>query len=304
MAKIFSDPVHPNAGVTAAYRRKLEKLVADMDRSLTFWLKANYRREAPRIAQDAALAARYGVPVEALDVRHFGQDENGGFYVLPLRELLAPRIAQDASAASELRRVMRRLTRRWLRNFDKAAPELAEWFATAAGERTDSALAASLRKAGFTVKFKPTRAQNEVFQATVGENVALIKSIAQQHLAGVEGALMRSVAAGRDLGGFAKTLETTYGVTARRAAFIARDQNNKATATMTRVRQNELGIKQAKWLHSAGGKEPRPSHVANSGKLYDVAKGWYDPDAKQWIRPGELPNCRCVSVSVVPGFDD
>ncbi len=256
------DPVFPNAGLTAAYRRKLEKLVGDMDRSLSYWLTVNYRRQAPRF------------------------------------------MAQDASAAVELRAVMRRLSRRWLRKFDDLAPELAAWFAQSAGDRSDRALAASLRKAGFTVRFKPTRAQNEAFQATVGENISLIKSIARQHLAGVESALMRSVAAGRDLSSFTKVLQNSYGVTARRAAFIARDQNNKATAVMTRVRQQELGIKQAKWLHSSGGKEPRPTHVANSGKLYDVAKGWYDPDVKQWIRPGELPNCRCVSVSVVPGFDD
>ncbi len=71
---------------------------------------------------------------------------------------------------------------------------------------------------------------------------------------------------------------------------------------MHRVRQVELGITQAKWRHSMGGKKPRPTHLANNGKLYDVARGWYDPAVKKHIFPGELINCRCVSISVIKGF--
>jgi uncharacterized protein with gpF-like domain len=93
-------------------------------------------------------------------------------------------------------------------------------------------------------------------------------------------------------------------VTKRRAALIARDQNNKATAVFVRVRQKQAGIKKAMWLHSHGGKEPRKTHLANDGKLYDPQKGWFDPDPKvrRRIWPGELINCRCVSRSVVEGF--
>jgi uncharacterized protein with gpF-like domain len=88
------------------------------------------------------------------------------------------------------------------------------------------------------------------------------------------------------------------------AALIARDQNNKATAVFVRVRQKQAGITKAMWLHSHGGKEPRKTHLANDGKLYDPAKGWFDPDPKvrRHIYPGELINCRCSSITVVPGF--
>lgn len=253
------DPVHANAGITAQYRRRLDRHITDMQASLVYWISAKYKQATPELAQ-------------------------------------------DASPAMELRTLMRKLTRRWQRNFDNLAPELAQWFAQDATERSDAALAASFRKAGFTVRFRATAAQNDAYQAIVGENIGLIKSIASQHLAQVQGEVMRSVSQGRDLGTLTEALTHQYGVTRRRAGFIARDQNNKATATMTRVRQREAGIKQAKWLHSAGGKVPRPSHVAFSGKAYDVEKGAYIDG--EWIRPGELPNCRCVSVSIIPGFDD
>lgn len=213
-----------------------------------------------------------------------------------------PLAMDDSLPANELKRTIRELVRRWQKNFDQASLELAEYFARDVLMRTDTALASILRRGGFSVKFKMTREMRDVFNATRAQNVALIKSIPQQYLKNVEGAVMRSVQTGRDLGSLAKELEKNYGVTKRRAAFIARSQNNLATASMNRARQTELGITKAKWRHSGGGKTKRPTHVANNGKLYDVKKGWYDPHEKKWILPGELPNCRCVSISVIAGF--
>ena len=250
--------IRPSAAVRAAYQRKLEAAVAEMHRSLSYWLAANYRRQAPRMAQ-------------------------------------------DASPARELRAAMRKLARRWRARFDDLAPQLAEYFSQAAGDRVDAELKRMLRDAGFTVRFKMTRAQNDAMQATIGENVGLIKSIAEKHLSSVEGAVMRSVQEGRDLGALTKELAETYGVTRRRAAFIAKTQNNMATATLTKTRQKELGVTKARWLHSAGGKHPRPEHVKFSGKTYDVDKGaWLEG---KWTWPGREINCRCVSVPIIPGFD-
>ena len=48
------------------------------------------------------------------------------------------------------------------------------------------------------VDWKMTAAQREVMEATIGEQVALIKSIPAQYLSQVEGMVMRSVAAGGD----------------------------------------------------------------------------------------------------------
>jgi SPP1 gp7 family putative phage head morphogenesis protein len=161
---------------------------------------------------------------------------------------------------------------------------------------------ADLRKAGMSVRFKMTAAMNDAYQAVRAENVNLIKSIAQQHLTQVETLVMQSVQQGRDLGALTQELTARYGVTKRRAAFIAKDQNNKATATMTRVRHLELGITQAKWLHSAGGKHPRPEHVAFSGKVYQIANGHDFGDGEGPVWPGQPINCRCVAIPIVPGF--
>jgi uncharacterized protein with gpF-like domain len=194
--------VRPNAGIEAAYRKKLFVLVADMDKSVQWWLRAAYRANKPVMAQ-------------------------------------------DRTPADELRDTIRKLARRWQKNFDEAAPELAQYFSRAVAERSSATLKAILKTAGFTVKFKMTPAMRDIMAATVGQQVSLIKSIPSQYFTNIEGIVMRSVQTGRDLEQLTKDLQEQFGVTGRRAAFIARDQNNKATASMTRARQDELGITQA-----------------------------------------------------------
>lgn len=215
-----------------------------------------------------------------------------------------PAIAQDATPAAELQDAIDKLAKQWRSRFKEGSEALARYFATQAFRRSDAALMKILKDAGFTVKFKMTAPMRDILRATIEQNVQLIKSIPEQYLTQVQGAVMRSVQTGRDLGSLAKELEHNYGVSKRRAALIARNQNNMATASMTHVRQTEVGITEAVWLHSHGGKEPRPTHIKNTGKRYNVAEGWFDPDPKvrRNIWPGELINCRCVSKPVVKGF--
>lgn len=258
------NPVRPSAPIRAKYEARLLALVDEMHQSLLHWITLEYRANQPEVVL----------------------------------------LAADRSPAQALRAIIARVGKRWLTRFDEMAPKLADYFATAVKDRNDRALMADLRRAGMTVRFKMTGAMRDAHDAVRAENVSLIRSIAEQHLTQVETLVMRSVQQGRDLGTLTQELTARYGVTKRRAAFIAKDQNNKATATMTRVRHLELGITQAKWLHSAGGKEPRPEHVAFTGKVYDVAKGhdFGDGDGPTW--PGQPINCRCVAVPIVPGFDD
>lgn len=256
-------PVRANAGIEAEYRRRLDRMIDEMHRSLCWWIGAAWEKNEPEIAK----------------------------------------LAADASPARTLLDIIRSLTRRWQTRFDQLAPDLALWFSTQAKDRSDFALRQSLKRAGLTVKFHTTRAVNDALRATLGENVGLIRSIASQHLTQVEGMVMRSVQRGGDLGELAAGLEYHYGVTKRRAALISRDQNRKATAVIARVRSQELGITEAVWMHSAGGKEPRPSHVTAGREhaRYRISQGWFDPHEKRFIYPGELINCRCVSRPVLPG---
>ena len=209
-------------------------------------------------------------------------------------------MARDESPAAALNAIMKRLARKWNKRFAEAAPELAKYFSLAARDRTDGALRAALKKAGMTVSFKMTRAVNDIVQAKVAENVSLIKTIASEHLADVEQLVMRSVAAGRDLGGLREALQERYGITHRRAALIARTSNNQTTAAILKARQGELGVTTAKWIHSHAGRTPRPEHVAWNGKEYPIAEGMYSKVDREFVWPGTPFNCRCQSRSILP----
>lgn len=211
-----------------------------------------------------------------------------------------PEIASDESPAMVLRKSLRALTRRWNREFAKLAEQYSPLFVDEVRSHTDRAFAAQLRRAGFTVRLKLSPAVNDVTQAAVGENVSLIKSIASEHLTQVEGIVMRSVQRGRALGELTADLQERYGVTFRRAALIARDQNNKATSAINEARQLQMGITEAVWVHTGAGKTQRASHVAANGKRYEVGKGMLLDG--RWVRPGEEINCHCVSRSIIPGF--
>ena len=261
---LYLPSVRANVGIEVEYRRRLDTLIEEMNRSVLYWVGAAYKRNEPEVAK----------------------------------------LAADASPARALGETLRRLTSQWQVRFDRLALDLAVWFATQTQQRSDAALKAGLRKGGFSVKFRMTRAMNDALQATIGENVGLIKSIPAEYLTQVQGIVMRSIQQGRNLGPLAQELEAQYGVTRRRAALIARDQNNKATAVIARVRQQELGITQALWVHSTAGKTVRKSHLRASRErtIFNLADGWYDPDEGKRVWPGELVNCRCTAAPIIPGF--
>lgn len=258
-------PVRPSAATEAEMRVRLDKLIEEMHRSLVWWIAAAYRAKPPEMAGD--------------DLRYQG------------------------SPSMVMQRVMDRLSRKWQKRFDTAAPMLAKYFTTDIAKRNDRAMMAGLKKAGFAIEFKMTAQVNDVLRATMAEQIGLIRSIAQQHMTEVQGLVMRSVAKGGDLGELSKELRQRYGITRRRAEFIASDQNSKATATINRVRQEGLGITEAVWKHSHAGKTPRPSHVAADGTVYKIKEGWADPalDGKR-IWPGTEPRCRCFSRPVLTGL--
>ncbi|WP_415429989.1 phage minor head protein [Acetobacter malorum] len=99
-----------------------------------------------------------------------------------------------------------------------------------------------------------------------------------------------------------QTLQQRFGITRRRAANIARDQNAKVTSAINKQRQIETGLFEAEWVHSAGGKHPRASHVeAGRKKLrFDVREGALIDGERIW--PGQKPNCRCSSRVILRGL--
>lgn len=209
------------------------------------------------------------------------------------------RIVFDASPAETLQRAMNELARRWQSRFDKLAEYMADGMISRTASNVDAGMKMAFRKAGLTVKMKMTRPLRDVLEASIAENVSLIQSIPQQYLTQIEGHVMRSITQGFRMDRLVQDLEKQRGITKRRANIIARDQSRKAHAAIQRSRQLDLGITEGVWLHSGGGKVPRQSHKAFSGKVFDITKGHDFGDGFGPVLPAESPNCRCVWKIVV-----
>lgn len=262
MAAKTARAIYANRGVESWYRCKLQELIKDMSNSVLLHVRAAWKEADP----------------------------SHGF-------------AQDAPNSSLLlKRALSKWGGLWTKKLNSLSRDLADAFAKRSFNATQVSMMAALKDAGFTVKFKATQGSKDAYQAVISENVGLIKSIPQQYLADVQSQVWSSVMKGGDLATLTADIQTKYGVAYRRAALIARDQNNKAKAVIENVRRQELGITQAVWQHSSAGKEPRPTHVAMNGKPYDLKVGMYDSAVKQNVWPGTLINCRCTSKSVIPGF--
>lgn len=256
---------HASAGTEAQYRKRLTREIAAMYADVRARILEVYRVEEPRVTR-------------------------------------LERLAMDANPADILQRTVSDLKDKWLLRFAKLAPAMADWFAVDVDERSGYAMRQALRAGGFSVRFQKTPAMNDVLQSTIYQNVQLIRSIPEEFLGEVEGMVMRSVQAGRDLGQLSRDLQNQLGVAKRRAALIARDQNNKATSALNKVRQLENGIEEGIWLHSHAGKKPRPKHLAADGKRFKLAEGLPIGDKGQNVMPGEEINCRCSWKAIVPGF--
>lgn len=208
-------------------------------------------------------------------------------------------VASD-SAASDIEKELKDLMKRWRKRFDEVAEDIAKDFVKSATNHSTNNLKALLKKAGWTTNLKLSKHAQDKLKALVKENVNLIKSIEKEYFTQLTTITMESITRGRDLKHLKDEIKKRYGVAERRAALIARDQNNKATSIITHTEYEELGITEAIWKHNPGSKEPRHEHVAANNKVYDIKKGMYFESIKDYVFPGEEINCGCTSEPIIP----
>lgn len=267
--------------------------------------QARYSQKLRRAV--AAMTAAYRAAVLRVYERALEANQEAGRVQVEFAE----DAASPSGDAQDMFAELRRLRAHWDNYFTAFANETAQNVFSAMYDDSVRAWQSRLRGAGFDVKLKMTPSQKLIMRAKVQENVALIKSIPQQYHTAIEGDVLRGFIAGRDLSAIQEMLMKRGHSTQDRAALIARDQANKATAQFNAARQRELSLQWARWVHSSAGKEPRPDHV-KAGKedwYFDTQKGIDFGDKFGYVLPGEAINCRCVSHTVIPalsgdkGFD-
>lgn len=211
-----------------------------------------------------------------------------------------PELAQDENPVTALDIILGKLKKKWLQIFSDQALALAEHFVKSCQNDCEGDMRRRLRRAGFGITFKPDAAMQRRLKVAITDNVGMIQSIAEQYHAGVKTLVTNAVMKGGDLGALTKALQTRYGVSERRAAFIAKDQNHKINQAVERMRSTELGLDEGKWRHCGGGRHPRQEHVKADGRIYKIAKGCLIDG--RYVQPGEDPGCGCRQQQIIPAY--
>jgi SPP1 gp7 family putative phage head morphogenesis protein len=266
------------------------------------------RKEAPvlkgeQLSHNAASAVRYVGALSALTAQMTAQVKRD---VLKLfkTDAAASHFGQDATIASQSRILLADLGNRFNALFAKKAKALAEGMVKNASKTSSASLHSSLQKLSGGMSLKTSVVNTplqEIYKASVAENVGLIKSIASEYLQKVEGAVMRSITTGNGLQDLVPALEQYEGQTHRRAKNIALDQTRKAYNSINRGRMEALGVKKFTWHHSGGGAHPREDHIELDGQVFRFdALPVIDKRTGERGIPGQAPNCRCT---MSPVFD-
>lgn len=180
-------------------------------------------------------------------------------------------------------------------------------------ERKRKAMAKQTR---FQIKLnaKTDKLELSQFEDAIEDNVNLIKTIPSKYFDKIGKAVELRTVGKMSRGALVKRIKELGGVTQRRAELIADDQTAKVTERMMLARCRNAGIKRVMWLHSSISMHPRDVHRRKwdghtgkfnrkpngfNGYIFDIDKPPYDPVAKQYVYPAQLPNCKCTLVPVL-----
>jgi SPP1 gp7 family putative phage head morphogenesis protein len=211
--------------------------------------------------------------------------------------------AQDESIASQARITINELARRFDELFAERSKIIADRVAAQSDKAALSAVQESLKQmsGGLVISQSAmTDDINEILKASVAENVQLIRSISQQYLKNVQGAVMRSITTGRGLQDLVPYLHKQRSITLRRSRIIAMDQTRKAYGALSQKRMRNAGVKKFEWLHTGGSNEPRKLHQHLSGQIFSYDNPpIIDKTTGERGFPAQLINCRCKAIPVL-----
>lgn len=126
----------------------------------------------------------------------------------------------------------------------------------------------------------------------IQENVDLIKTIPKDSLDKMRDIVYEGYVSGKTMTAMMKDIRRVYGVSKRRALFIARDQIAKLNGRIQRAQQMDAGISEYIWSTSED-ERVRKSHRELNGKKFS----WDDPPENSDGRkchPGQDFQCRCI----------
>lgn len=125
----------------------------------------------------------------------------------------------------------------------------------------------------------------------VSDNVNLIKTIPEDTLDKMKDIVLQGYADGKTATEMAKQIQIVYGISKKRAKFIAADQTAKLNGDIQRAQQLDAGITEYEW-RTTGDESVRKSHRALHGKRFSWNDAPLNSDGRK-CHPGQDFRCRC-----------
>lgn len=208
---------------------------------------------------------------------------------------------QDDTIYNQSKQLLNELNAKFKRLFNLNAKPTAQKMVANSNDVSASSLSSSLKDlTGLTIgtDFIP-KSLTPVINASIAENVSLIKSVPDKYFSDITQSVMRSITTGNGLSDLVSDIQKYDAQTHRRVKNIAIDQTRKAYNNINKHRMMSVGYKKFKWLHSGGGQHPRKLHQAMSGNIYSFDDlPVIDENTGERGIPGQAINCGCTMTPV------
>lgn len=146
------------------------------------------------------------------------------------------------------------------------------------------------------------------------QNSQLINNMVDEELLRVSGIVERGLQTGSRYKSIAEDITKSFGISERKANLIARDQTSKLNGSLTKLRQESLGVEEYEWSTTKD-ERVRKSHAVLQG----VICRWDDPtlfrykDETKWRKKSSIGgtethpsgdvNCRCIGKAVLDDIE-
>lgn len=151
-----------------------------------------------------------------------------------------------------------------------------------------------------TIEVKLTDQQRDIIADEWGQNLDLyIKNWVEENVIKLRTQVSENVFAGRRSSDLVAMLQSNYGVSQRKAKFLARQETSLLMSKFRETRYGDMGIKQYRWSTSHD-ERVRHDHKDLNNEVYS----WDAPPVTnrrtgKRNNPGEDFGCRCVAIAIV-----
>lgn len=139
----------------------------------------------------------------------------------------------------------------------------------------------------------------EIVAEEWSNNMSLyVKDWAEQNIMAMREKVRANAFVGQRAQNLVNTIRDNYGVSTRKAKFLARQETSLLMSKLREQRYKEIGLHKYKWSTSHD-ERVRERHKHLNGKVFDWSTPPIVDDKGNRAHPGEDFNCRCIAIPIM-----